>query len=153
MFIRDIQHWRDSIDQRELDARLEERAHLSGFVGATVVDANSMLLEKLRVGRIDRRATEQLNEVRLHVDGFVDILERVCLPFHVADLDSRIDAFGGVRGIGSTRQKCLIQSIVGNDAPGDCFGQFRLALEMDVEPDVVRHDRQCLIERRNPGRP
>ena len=112
-----------------------------------------MLLQQPRVSRVNRCAAQQLDESRLGCDRLIDVPAGIGLPFHVADLDLRVSTTGRSRRTSATGQERLVLSPVGDNPAGHLSGQFfglagRL-LQVNIQPDVLRHHRQGLIERRH----
>ena len=132
-----------------LNACFEQLVNLVCFVSTAKVDSNAFSLQDLSVGRVDLVAAVKLNELGLVADCLLDVLQGVGLPLHVADLDLRIHQSGGGGGRSAAGQEGLMQSLVGRNSLRCLLSQVDTSFEVNVEPDVFRHDSQRFVERRD----
>lgn len=124
LLLGNLDHRPDPIDQGKFDSGRKQPSHFPGLVGTAVVDADLVLLQQPRVGRVNRCTAQQLDESRLGCDRLIDVPAGIGLPFHVADLDLRVSTTGRSRRTTATGQERLVLSPVGTILPATCPASF-----------------------------
>lgn len=139
----DVQAQGQVIDQDEVDSRLERGLQLfsRGTRRANEVHAQPCAVSAFREGGLQGPAkVVELDEVGARGNGVLHVGGAGLLPREITDADVGLKRPSRARRFVSTRDDGLVEATGFDDAAGHALGERLMALDLDIDPDVVGED-------------